>query len=170
MLAESWVKGICLTGVLGFWHGDLGWGQYHWVSAVLIRYLTRVTAGWRDLNKNASSPVAVSHLLENSLSFSESSTLRSCSPLFLLVFFLPPRTYAAVLCKGLLLCNPSLKPENTKQQGATVLRFDWLSATIKIFQIWLWLVTLGRLMSVCWWDNLRLGIYEADSPLLCIYS
>lgn len=136
-LAESWVKGICSTGVLGAWHRDLGWGQCHWVSAVLLRQLARVTAGWREC-------IFICNSFLLSRKFYQHSWVIYCSgatDLFSSCFsFFPPGTHAAALARVAPL-QSQFEPENTGQQGAAALRFDKLRATIKIFQIWPWLVT-----------------------------
>lgn len=163
-LAESWVTGICSTGVLGSWHRDLGSGQCHWVSAVLLRRLARVTTGC-----NASLSAATSCLPENSPNVPESSTAQQPQPSCF--SFFPPGTCAAALAQGCSSAVPVWTREH-RAAGSSCPR-SWLAQgnhqnlshmtlTSNSRQISIWLLVRQR-------KSLRLGIYAAASSLLHSY-
>lgn len=85
---------------------------------MLIRYLARVTAGWRDLNTNASSPVAVSHLLENSLSFPESSTAQGLQPSFSVGFLFSSKNLCSCTLQGVAPLQSQFKTRKHKAAGS----------------------------------------------------
>lgn len=138
------------------------------MSAVLIHWLARVTAGWREPNANASSSAAASRLLENSLSVPKSSTAQELQPSFSLGFLFSSKNPCSCPLPGVVPLQSQFKTRKHRAAGSNNP------------EIWLvqcshqngsdWLVTVGRSMSLCWGDNLRLGIYAAVSPLLCGYS
>lgn len=167
MLAGSWVKGICLTGVLGVWHGDLGWGQYHWMSAVLIHWQARVTAGWREPNANVPSSAEASHLLENSISVPESSTVQELWLFFSWFYFL---FFSKNSCRcplpGVVLLQSLFKTRKHRSAGINC-PDCWLIQCSHQNLLHMTTTSNGQI-SVCLF--LRVGIYAADLALFTSHS